>query len=144
MSLLHDSPVFQKMKDIFSRSLDSYWFALLAENSPLALCNLRELREFINNPDEQLYGSREILGKLDSLQEVILNTQRYLMPVLKERLQISPLAPDDMVDDRDERLMRRCVAYTLPYNLIELSRLVTVIRGWYETEACLLSQAPAS
>lgn len=135
MSPLFFSPVFRKLRETFARSLDSSWFTIIAENSALELSNLRNLREFINNTDGTAYNVSETLEMLGELEELIRKTRDCILPALKERLQISPLAPEDMVEDSTERLLRRCVAYTLPHNLAELARLIGLLQAGLEDGA---------
>ena len=141
MDRFYSSPVFFQLREIFSRSIDSGWFAVIAENSALVFGNVRLIRDFVYHQPGQSCTADEAADRLNDLEDLIRKTLEHIIPVIKEKLQISSLAPDDMVKNLDERLLRRFVAYTLPHNLKELMRLIDLIRLELKTACPLVAEA---
>ncbi|HEQ71546.1 MAG TPA: hypothetical protein ENN69_03575 [Spirochaetia bacterium] len=121
-------PIFEKLTDAFRLSMDTPWFRMIMENSPLHNYNLRRLSDFFTRPDTNVVLREELEERLLELEVLIAKIREYILPFIKEKLQISSLAPDDIISDQDERVLRRFVAYTLPHNLSEIERLIGLIR----------------
>jgi hypothetical protein len=122
------SPAFYRLRELFTCSLDSYWFMITTESSPLGDYNLRPIREFLYGGEDRHFDERDINERLDLLEIVVDKVREQVVPVIKEKLQISSLAPDDMVQDHEEFVFRQFVAYTLPHNLKELGKLIRKLR----------------
>jgi hypothetical protein len=55
--------------------------------------------------------------------------KRFLLPVLKERLGISWLFPKKRIQDTQQYIIRKFVAFTFPYNLERLRRLTLRLKA---------------
>jgi len=122
-----NSPLFSRLCQLFQGTLDSAWFPLIAEQSHLDLSAIRQFRQFLSD-SKYLESHRELVEKLTELEKIIFKIRHLVIPHLKEYLQISPLNPNASSLDEEEVLLRRCIAYTLPYNLAELLALISIIR----------------
>lgn len=136
-----DSPLFNRLRQLFNGTLDATWFPLIATQSQLDLSGIRQLRDFLSDT-KHLSSYKELLEKLAELEKIIFKVRDLVLPYLKEYLQISPLNPSPAALDHEEVLLRRCIAYTLPYNLAELLALIAIIRENLPNELALAASLP--
>ncbi|RPJ03830.1 MAG: hypothetical protein EHM28_14555 [Spirochaetaceae bacterium] len=116
-------PIIARMREIFDKNFDRAWFFSVLESVPLQMKSIREIREFLRSEKHQQYDTAELEEKAQEIEAFLRVIREYLLPELRERLGISYLDPQNLVDDKDELLTRKFIAYTLPHNLKEFLKL---------------------
>jgi hypothetical protein len=118
-----------ELKEVFENHFDRTWFSLIIDGMPVDLRTMREIRDVVSL--STLYPGEEwhvYQGALE-LETFCQTVKRFLLPVLKERLGISWLFPDNRVKDARQYLVRKFVAFTFPYNLERLRRLTLKLKA---------------
>ena len=96
---------------------------------PIDFRTVRDIRDVVSLTS--LYPGEEwqIFQGVLELETFCLTVKRFLLPVLKERLGISWLFPKKRVQDTQEYVVRKFVAFTFPYNLERLRRLTLRLKA---------------
>ena len=118
-----------ELKEVFENHFDRTWFSLIIDGMPVDLRTMREIRDVVSLTS--LYPGEEwqvYQGALE-LETFCQTVRRFLLPVLKERLGISWLFPDNRVKDARQYLVRKFVAFTFPYNLERMRRLTLKLKA---------------
>ena len=116
------------IKDIFQANFDKAWFGVLMDDVPMGTHTIRQIRSLVGFDTVIAGDERDIyLGVLE-LEEFIRNIRQYLLPLIREKLGISKLCPSSLVQDRNQYLLRKLIAYTFPYNLERLTSLTEQLR----------------
>jgi hypothetical protein len=128
--------IIAELRDVFEDHFDQTWFSLIIDDMPIDFHTVRDIRELVSLGT--LYPGEEwvILQGVQELEIFCTTLKRFLLPVLKERLGVSWLFPQKRVHDTQEYIVRKFVAFTLPYNLERLRRLALKLK------ACLLFHYP--
>lgn len=119
----------QELRHVFESNFDQSWFLVIIESLPLTIKNIREIRELLYSDIINTVNLQNIKEKIKNLETFILVIREYLLPVIKEKLQISYLAPKNIVYDRDKFVLRQFIAYTLPHNLNKLNTLTKQLKS---------------
>jgi hypothetical protein len=128
--------IIAELRDVFDDHFDQTWFSLIIDDMPIDFHTVRDIRELVSLTT--LYPGEEwvVLQGAQELEIFCTTLKRFLLPVLKERLGVSWLFPQKRVHDTQEYIVRKFVAFTLPYNLERLRRLTLKLK------ACLLFHYP--
>jgi hypothetical protein len=112
-----------EVRDVFENHFDRTWFSLIIDGMPIDFRTMRDIRDVVSLTT--MYPGEEwlIYQGVQELETFCQTVKRVLLPVLKERLGISWLAPGRRVKDARQYLVRKFVAFTFPYNLERLRRL---------------------
>lgn len=125
----HLLPVIRRIRQVFEDHFDRTWFSIVIDGLPIDFKTIRVIRSLVALESVHEGDQRFIYEAALELNRFVGLVRKYLLPVLKERLGVSPLAPQQMVKDRNQYILRRLVAYTLPANLQRLSELTRELRG---------------
>ena len=117
-----------KIRDVFENHFDRTWFSLIIDGLPIDFRTFREIRELVTMESIHPGDERAIYEGVQELNSFILHIRRFLLPVLKERLHVSGLCPQQMIRDRTQYILRRFVVYTFPHNLNRLADLAEQLR----------------
>jgi hypothetical protein len=117
-----------RIREVFVQHFDRAWLGVLMDDLPVGVRTLREIRSLILFDSIYPGDEHSIHGGLVELEEFIQALRTYLLPLIRERLGISKLRPSAMVRDRNQYLLRRLLAFTLPYNLERLTALAAELR----------------
>ena len=119
----------RELRDEFEKNFDRSWFSLIIETLPISLLTIREIRELFDF--ETLYSRDidEIQEKILALEEFLQAIKDFLLPRVKEKLNISHLDPEHMIDDKEQQLLRRLVAINLPFNIDRLFELIQRLKN---------------
>jgi hypothetical protein len=113
----------------FDRNFDQSWLFLIIETLPISLRTMREIRELFE-PQTLCAGDiDEIWAKTIELEKFIQAIRDFLLPRVKEKLSISHLDPEHMIDDKEQKLLRQCVAVNLPFNIERLYDLTARLKN---------------
>ena len=118
-----------ELKDVFENHFDRTWFSLIVDGMPIDFRTVRDIREVVSLTS--LYPGEEwqiFQGALE-LETFCLTVKRFVLPVLKERLGISWLFPKKRIQDTQQYIIRKFVAFTFPYNLERLRRLTLRLKA---------------
>jgi len=128
--------IIAELREVFEDHFDQTWFSLIIDDMPIDFHTVRDIRELVSLTT--LYAGEEwtVLQGVQELEIFCATLKRFLLPVLKERLGVSWLFPQRRVRDTREYIIRKFVAFTLPYNLEHLHRLTLKLK------ACLLFHYP--
>jgi hypothetical protein len=125
-----------ELRDVFESHFDRTWFSLIIDGMPMDFHTVRDIRELLSLT--ALYPGEEwqlFQGVLE-LETFCRTVQRFVLPVIKEKLGISWLLPQKQVRDTQQYVLRKFVAFTFPYNLERLRRLTQKLKS------CLLLHYP--
>lgn len=118
-----------EVRDVFENNFDRTWFALLIDGMPIDTRTIREIRTLVSlraiYPGEEW----EVWQGVEDLEEFIGHVKCFLLPVLKERLGISWLAPGKRARDKTQLIISKFVAFTFPYNLERLRVLTEKLKA---------------
>jgi hypothetical protein len=118
----------RRIREVFEQNFDRAWFAVLMDDVPMGIRNLREIRSLVNLDSIYPGDEDDIHSGLLELEEFVMAMRKYLLPLIREKLGISRLCPRALVRDRNQYLLRRLLAYTFPYNVERLASLTRDLR----------------
>ena len=121
-------PLIRRIRRVFEDHFDRTWFGIIIDGLPIDTRTVRIIRELVSLESIHLGDEWFIYQAMLELNRFVLLVRKFLLPVLKERLGVSGLAPDRLVRDRSQYILRRFVAYTFPYNLQRLEELAVELR----------------
>jgi hypothetical protein len=116
-------PVIRRIRQVFEDHFDRTWFSIVIDGLPIDFKTIRVIRGLVALESVHTGDEGFIYEAVLELSRFVLLVRKYLLPVLKERLGVSGLAPDRTVRDRTQYILRRLVAYTFPFNLQRLAEL---------------------
>ncbi len=118
----------EAIREVFDKHFDRTWFSIIIDGLPISFRTVREIRELVSLQSVHPGDERAIYQGVLELEEFIHHVRRFLLPVLKERLQVSWLSPDKVVRDKVQYILRRLVVYSFPHNLARLDALTEELR----------------
>ena len=121
--------IIAEVRDVFENNFDRTWFALLIDGMPIDARTIREIRALVSLRSIFPGEEWEIRQGVEDLEKFIGHVKRFLLPVLKERLGISWLAPGMRARDGTQLIIRKFVAFTFPYNLERLRVLTEKLKA---------------
>ena len=113
-----------EIRSCFTNNFENQWFFMLVEGIPMDPLLLREIRDFLKIDEAWAVDAGRAREGVRNLELFLLTLRHYLLPGLKETLRISPLRPEMMIRDRDQRAIRALVAYSIPLKIALLDDLV--------------------
>lgn len=115
------------LRDHFTASFDTGWFAVLIEGSPIHFTVIKEIRATLAR--ESLYPEDEAALRygVSLLEQFTAQLRRFLLPTLRERLGISRLLAHPPRLSADEYVYRQLVAQTFPANVDRLEELTAAL-----------------
>jgi len=132
----------RRIREVFENHFDRTWFSLILDGLPIDFRTVREIRILVSLDYLHPGDERQLAQGVEELEIFIRHVRKYLLPVIRERLGVSALRPDRIVKDKTQRLIRKLVAYTFPYNLESLALLTRKLKSQLE-EAYSLSLGSA-
>jgi hypothetical protein len=112
----------RSLKELFETHFDQNWFILLLEDLPIDPNAMAELRELMSHESSLVFDPYEVYERLPILEKFIDGLYHYLLPYLREKLEISGFVQNRRYRDKGQILLRKFVAYTFPVNLGEFAR----------------------
>ena len=116
------------IRSCYTTNFENQWFSMLVEGLPIDPQLLKEVLDFLKIDEAWAVDNGRALEGVRSLELFVLTLRHYLLPTLKERLRISPLRPDMMIRDRDQRAIRALVAYSIPVKIELLDDLIKAFK----------------
>ncbi|MEJ2664331.1 MAG: hypothetical protein P8107_09875 [Spirochaetia bacterium] len=113
----------------FDKNFDQSWFFLIIETLPISVRTMREIRELFEFETIGARDIEEIQEKSNELEKLLHAVRDFLLPRVKEKLSISHLDPEHMIDDKEQKLLRRFVASNLPFNLERMCVLTAQLKN---------------
>ncbi|MBN1685878.1 MAG: hypothetical protein JW852_04440 [Spirochaetales bacterium] len=105
------------LKNTYEKNFENPWFFILIEGLPVDPLLLKDIRDFFRIDESWAITEARTREGIRNLELFIITLRHYLLPSIKERLRISPLRPDMMIRDRDQRAIRALVAYSVPLKI---------------------------
>ena len=105
------------LKDTFERNFEIPWFLALLEGVPVDPLLIKDIRDFFKIDESWAVTEARTREGIHNLELFILTLRHYLLPCIKEKLRISPLRPEMMIKDRDQKAIRSLVAYSMPLKI---------------------------
>ncbi len=105
------------LKETFERNFEIPWFLALIEGLPLDPLLIKDIRDFFKIDEAWTVTETRAREGIHNLELFILTLRHYLLPCIKEKLRISPLKPETMIRDRDQKAIRALVAYAMPLKI---------------------------
>lgn len=127
----------------FEVHFENPWLYMLLDGLPVDPALLKDVRDFLHVDDEWGIDETRAREGVRSLELFIQALRNHLLPCIKEKLRISPLKPEAMIDDPDQRTIRGLVAYSLPIKVALLEDQVKALRRDLEPEMQAADIAPA-
>jgi hypothetical protein len=118
-----------ELRDVFENHFDRTWFSLIIDGMPIDFRTVRDIRELVSLTSIYPGEEWQIFQGVQELETFHRTVKRFLLPVLKERLGISWLFPQKRVQDAQQYILRKFVAFTFPYNLERLRRLTQKLKS---------------
>ena len=116
----------------FEKNFENSWFFLLLEGIPVDPLLLKDIRDFLKLDESWAITETRAREGIRNLELFILTLRHYLLPSIKERLRISPLKPDTMIKDPDQRAIRALVAYSMPLKIELLEEQVKLFKKYLD------------
>ncbi len=107
-------------RELFEEYFDRTWLTLLVDDMPIDRALLRDIRRLLATRELYPGDERDLREGAQALSLFVFEAQRRLLPMIRERLGISGLAPTRRVADSTQMLLRRLVASAFPDNLEHL------------------------
>jgi hypothetical protein len=127
-----DSKILTTLNELhweFDKNFDQSWFYLILETLPISIRTIREIRELFDLKTICERDLTEIQAKVGELEKLIGVIKDFLLPRVKEKLNISHLDPEHMINDKEQKLLRRFVASNLPFNIERLYLLAVQLKN---------------
>ena len=105
------------LKSTYEKNFENPWFFILLEGLPVDPLLLKDIRDFFKLDETWAITETRTREGIRNLELLIITLRHYLLPGIKERLRISPLRPEMMIKDRDQRAIRALVAYSIPLKI---------------------------
>jgi hypothetical protein len=126
----------------FEGNFETPWLYMLLEGIPLDPILLKDVRDFLRLEEEWAVDETRAREGVHNLELFTQALRHYLLPCIKEKLRISPLKPETMISDRDQRTIRELVAYSVPIKVSLLEDQVKAFR--LDLEQAMQAAARAS
>ena len=131
-----------QIRTTFEGNFENPWLYMLLEGIPLDPILLKDVRDFLRLEEEWAVDESRAREGVHNLELFIQALRHYLLPCIKEKLRISPLKPETMISDRDQRTIRELVAYSVPIKVSLLEDQVKAFR--LDLEQAMQAAATAS
>jgi hypothetical protein len=118
----------RRIREVFEQNFDRAWFGAIIDEVPMGIRTLREIRNLVLFDTIFPGDENDILTGLLELEDFIRTIRKYLLPLIREKLGISMFCPSSVVQDRNQYLLRKLLAYTFPYNVERLAALACELR----------------
>ncbi|MBN2439742.1 MAG: hypothetical protein JXJ04_00290 [Spirochaetales bacterium] len=115
------SLLLQELIQLFKHYFQQNWFFLLLEDIPGNRQEMYELTGFLSFKEISIHDKQKLQDIITFLDHFVSTLQQFLAPVLREKLRISGLSPDNQVKDRNERIRNGFIAAVFPDNLERIS-----------------------
>ncbi len=112
----------------FDDNFENPWGYMLIEGIPLDPILLKDIRDFLRLEEVWAVDEHRVREGIQNLELFVLTLRHYLLPYIKEKLCISPLKPETMISDRDQRAIRALVAYSIPIKVTLLEDQIADLR----------------
>ena len=112
------------LKDTFERNFESPWFFALLEGLPIDPLLVKDIRDFFKIDEAWAATETRAQEGIHNLELFVLTLKNYLLPCIKEKLRISPLRPEMMVTDKDQKAIRALIAYAMPLKIALLDEQI--------------------
>jgi hypothetical protein len=93
---------------------------------------IKDIRDFFKIDESWAITESRAREGIHNLELFILTMKSYLLPFIKEKLRISPLRPDMMIADKDQRAIRSLIAYSMPLKITLLEEQVKSLKRFLE------------
>ena len=104
----------RELKYTFEKNFENPWFFALLDGLPMDPLLIKDIRDFFRIEETWAVTETRTREGIRNLELFLITLRHYLLPSIKERLRISPLRPDVMIRDRDQRAIRALIAYSMP------------------------------
>ncbi|TVQ21398.1 MAG: hypothetical protein EA382_13715 [Spirochaetaceae bacterium] len=111
------------IRELYNEYFDRGWLTTQLDDLPLDRVALRHIRDTLGLSVIYASDLPDILYCAESLQSLVEDLRRYLLPTLRDRLGISGLSRARSRLDPITRLHRELLSQTLPGNLDRLEHL---------------------
>jgi len=123
-----------ELKHTFERNFENPWFFALLEGLPMDPLLIKDIRDFFRLDEAWAVTEARSREGIRNLELFILTLRHYLVPSIKERLRISPLRPDMMIKDPDQRAIRALIAYSVPLKIEMLEKQLESFKNWLNAD----------
>jgi len=106
-----------ELRNTFDTNFENPLFFGLLEGLPVDQLLIKDIRDFLKIEESWAITEMRAREGIRNLELFVLTLRHYLLPSIKERLRISPLRPDMMIKDRDQKAIRALVAYSIPLKI---------------------------
>ena len=121
------------LKETFERNFEIPWFLALLEGLPVDPMLIKDIRAFLKIDETWAVTEARTREGIHNLELFVLTLRHYLLPCIKEKLRISPLRPEMMITDRDQRAIRALVAYSMPLKITMLDEQLKSFKQFLDT-----------
>ena len=122
-----------ELRHIFEKNFETPWFFALLEGLPVDPLLIKDIRDFLKLDESWAVTEARAREGIRNLELFVLTLRHYLLPSIKERLRISPLRPDMMIRDRDQRTIRALIAYSMPIKIEMLEEQLKAFKKCLDT-----------
>jgi hypothetical protein len=126
--------IIEQVKDVFDNHFDRTWFGILLDDLPIDFRTLRDIRNMLAVHSPRPEDEKTIELGIRQLEQLIVHIRQFLLPVIKEKLGLSPFTGIKMQWDETQYLIRKFVLYTFPHNLERLEALTAELRTCFHLE----------
>ena len=135
---MNDAELLRRMtalKETFERNFEIPWFLALLEGLPVDPLLIKDIRGFFKINDSWAVTEARAREGIHNLELFVLTLRHYLLPCIKEKLRISPLRPEMMITDRDQKAIRALVAYSMPLKITMLDEQLKSFKQYLDGQA---------
>ena len=128
--------ILSEIRDLFYTYFDHPWLINIIDGLPEDLGNFGTIRTFLGLTSIQPTQGSIILNGILSLKNMVRVINIWLIPESNIIFGISPFAVKKQLSNKN---IRKCTAYTLPFNTNNLSRLIGDLEKEMIRESLILS-----
>ena len=123
-----------ELRATFEKHFENPWFFTLLEGVPVDPLLIKDVRDFLKIEESWAITEARSREGIRNLELFVLTLRHYLLPSIKERLRISPLRPDMMITDKDQKAIRALIAYSIPIKVEILDGQIQDFKRYLGTE----------
>jgi hypothetical protein len=112
--------ILSEIRQLFQEHLDRAWLANLVDEAAMDPSLLRDIRRLCSIREVFPGDERDLREGAQALSLFVREARGRLVPLIRERLGVSGLAPSRLVGDPSQLLLRRLVALAFPVNIERL------------------------
>ncbi len=116
-----------EINDLYYGHFDNYWFISLLEQNAFDSSRFRCIHNMLEIPSGTGIEMSILTDGIDAFEEIIIISKRYLLPALRDKLEISGFYRSK-AGSREELVRRELFSYTFPYNLKRLETLIAELK----------------